>query len=127
MRTWRVSSIAEMDLFAFVDIIGIRAIGFPAGLTFRSLRITFLPERSSFSPKGKSIIPVRLPCVYAYARERVFSASADNAESSCCEFGNGACHWLSVDLLLPLVKKNGLIIRRIIYPLDSFIGKNSSR
>ena len=65
--------------------------------------------------KGKSIIPVRLPRVYAYVRKRVFSASADSVESSCCEFGNGACHWLSVEPLWLLVKKNGLIICWIIY------------
>jgi len=50
--TGNASLFVEMDLFAFVDIIGIRAIGFPVGLTFRSFRITFLRERSSFSLKG---------------------------------------------------------------------------
>lgn len=65
----------EMDLFAFVDIIGIRAIGFPVVLTFRSLRITFLRgRRAPSAPKGESIIPqyctYRLLRVYAYARKR---------------------------------------------------------
>jgi len=65
--------------------------------------------------------------VCAYARKRAFSASADSAESSCREFGNRACHWLRVDPLRPLVKKNGLIIRWIIYPLGSFMAKNAAR
>jgi len=115
----------EMDLFAFVDIIGIRAIGFPVGLTFRSLRITFLREGEKLLfPKGKSIIPVyaffflppptslplsifaclslclsiSFPCLrLCYMCKRVFSTSADSAESSCCEFANEACHWLFAD------------------------------
>lgn len=73
------SLIVEIDLFAFADIIGIRAIGFPVGLTFRSLRITFLREREApFPPSPQRKInnsSTLLIHVYAYARERIFSAS----------------------------------------------------
>jgi len=116
----------EMDLFAFVDIIGIRAIGFPVVLTFRSY---YLPARKTLLfPKGKINNSGTLASpVCAYARKRAFSASADSIESSCREFGNRACHRLRVDPLRQPVKKNGLIIRWIIYLLGSFTTRNAAR